>query len=396
MMIEAAREALFAAGIGGETLAGRLLLAAAGDALAASGVFEAVRYELCALLQASESGLRYAIKTLAAAGLVECLAAPRRAGRVRLAVKVGLRVARIDERPVQQQFGFAEEPEARSQEPGEGTAKHANDAKANVSCTFAPCVVPPADAVAQRESAALRREADEAEQTARRNAAVEGGIRGAAGRVSKVWQASDLESLRARWPSLMEAANGDTLARGVHSYSQIPPFPAPLVKQEIPIPEEPGARSQNPAVDSPRVSPPDPGGSVEKRARKGLPHPQGGKIAAYVRKIFARVKIDPRYEWIAYSAALLAVEGPLSEHTLAGCIEGCRGDGGKFVSALKSHLAECDRGRLRQLTLWDERAGVVQLHRFTHLRPTLSFHGIQLPDRATGLVRTAQRTARRA
>lgn len=119
--------------------------------------------------------------------------------------------------------------------------------------------------------------------------------------------------------------------------------------------------------------------------------PQGGKIAAWREKILKGVKIDARYAWTAWSAALLAVEGPISEATLAGCIEGSRGSGGKFVNAVKARLAECDVGKLRQLTLWDEVTRTVQLHRFTHLRPALARHGIQLDDGATRLVRTVRR-----
>lgn len=404
-MIEAARDALYAAGIGRETLAARLLELAA----AAGAELVSERYKLCALLEASDSGLRYALKTLAAAGLIECQRSAR--GLVRFAVRLGARLSVPDVRPTQQALPFAEKFTTEARRHGaEKGVERLGDAASTVDS--APCLrvseVNEDRDKALRSCAALSRDATEGVGDA------PAGLRsgGKKPRVSKVVETSDLESLAARWPSLMEVAD-DPLAREVHSSIPIPPFPPPLAKARYSPGNRDGVHREN-AKERNRerdrtedqsadaltvqagVSPPsrfrDPaGGNVDSHQGQGIPGVQGGKIAAWREKILARVKIDARYGWTAWSAALLAVEGPISEAVLAGCIEGAHGHGGKFVNAVKARLAECDVGKLRQLTLWDDVTRTVQLHRFTHLRPALARHGIQLDDGATRLVRTRQR-----
>lgn len=418
-MIELARDALYAAGIGRGTLAARLLELAVGGASGAAEVFVMERFRLCALLEASESGLRYAIRTLAAAGLVAPVAAPR--GLVRFALRLGLRTHQVDDRPVQRELFAKSSPEVNHGEHGgHGAGGEAEGLVAlpltvdPVSVFSVPSVVnqesePGVVENAQRTVSGLR-SADAQRNCAARSrdvaaqpvpASPTAGGAGKQPRVSKVVEASDLESLTARWPSLMEPA-GDALAREVHSSIPIPPFPPPLAKaryspgnrEDAKVRKREGEETDGSFATS-RFRDPA-GGNVEKSARAGIADPQGGKIAAWREQILRRVKIDARYGWTAWSAALMAVEGPISEAVLAGCIEGAHGHGGKFVNAVKARLAECDVGKLKQLTLWDDVTRTVQLHRFTHLRPALARHGIQLDDGATRLVRTARQTARRA
>lgn len=412
-MNQAARDALYAAGIGGGTLAARLL------EIAAAGGVELVseRYRLCALLEASESGLRYALKTLAAAGLIECQRSAR--GLVRFAVRLGARMHVPETTPVQRTL-FTTEARRHgdaSEEGGEAVGavlvpppRCLRDSVVNplsetgVAAKAQQRLVAQPEVAAQRSCAALSRDVMEAHGDA--PAGLPSG--GKKPRVSKVVETGDLESLAARWPSLMEPES-DPLAREVHSHSSIPPFPPPLAKARYSRgmhhgetePRSGGAGLDPPSGHDPAPCPPcrrgeSAGGNVEKSARAGIADPQGGKIAAWRAKILDGVKIDARYAWTAWSAALLAVEGPISEATLAGCIEGSRGHGGKFVNAVKARLAECDVGQLKQLTLWDDVTRTVQLHRFTHLRPALARHGIQLDDGATRLVRSERREVRRA
>lgn len=399
-MIEAARDALYAAGIGGGTLAARLLeYAAAGGAELVSE-----RYRLCALLEASESGLRYALKTLAAAGLIECQRSAR--GLVRFAVKLGARMHVTDMTPLQRVMPFAETLAGlnHGEHGGHGVEEgRAVGAEAISPSVFSvPSVVKElmghgvamgGGAEAQRESAARKRDATEGVGDAPADLPPVG----EKPRVSEVVAGEEVTAFKALWPHLLMDEPDTALAREVHSSIPIPPFPPPLAKaryspgnrEDAKVRKREGEETDGSFAVS-RCRDPA-GGNVDVHRAAGMAHAQGGKIAAWREQILKRVNIDDRYAWTAWSAALLAVEGPISEATLAGCIEGARGHGGKFVNAVKARLAECDVGKLRQLTLWDDVTRTVQLHRFTHLRPALARHGIQLDDRATRLVRTARR-----
>lgn len=352
----AAREALFAAGIAGDSLAGRLFRLAA----EAGEVFSMARYELVARLAASESGLRYALLRLAGAGLVTWRS-------VRGVLEIVPRL-RLGER---QRELFDQEPNGESQERVERQVvlPERGDQEAVVEKRVESTAPewPPAEkelgaiqagsATAQRESAAQLRRASAlpASPTATQKQETKN-------TPPQVMQGVDVTK---RWRNLCtaEVEDGGELARDAHSYS---PFPPPAAQVDIPS-----------------------GGNVEaKNIRTGVG--RGGAIASLKRKISALVRLDEKYRWVAWSAALLAFDGPLSEHDLATCIEGSRGDGARFVGAIKKRLAdvgERDPEALRRRSLLGPNEKP-RLHRFDYLRPILSAHGIQLSDADTGLVRT--------
>lgn len=369
--------ALFAGGIARDSLAGRLATLAVSEAV--DGAFSMLRYELAARLEASESGLRYALLKLVSAGVAA--AGKCRRGLVTFELTLGAKLHVPSERPVQRELPFAEEErrtggeEERSQE--------------GIAAVAVPVAAGQEDAAkALRECAALSRRVEEK----RREAAAQ------ADRAEKKELCSDAAKalteadLRKLFPALMADKNEET-ARDV-------PFPIP----HSPIPHSESVFTDTPSADVP-------GGNVKERAgaRNGAPpgsqppasslptQPRGGQIADLIRKIRAQVAITPGFEWVASSVALMAFEGPLSEHIVAECVAGCRGNGGKFVNAIKTHLAGVSDAVLDRHTLRDP-DGAPQLHRFPYLRPRLAEHGIQLPDEATGLVRTKTKppTRRRA
>ncbi len=353
-MAERWAEGLFAAGIAGESVAGRLLRLVCEQTEA---VLTMARYELTARLAVSESGLRYALLKLQSAGLMNYRTA-------RGVVSLMASPPRVPRESQRELFG-----EASEETPAGG---------------LLPCPVGVVEAEGRAEAAPARRPAEtelgadegafraadaQRESAARsRRAAAAGLVAPAAhGREEKP-QAIEIAEVMKQFPHLA-AGLADAAACGVHS--PIPHSPPHLVKQDIPS-----------------------GGNVAKRAEGwNGPAPRvgrGGQIAAWKRKITALVKLDPRYPWVAWSAALLAIDGPLSEAVLAGCVEGCHGSGAKFVAAIKRRLAECDVGELSRRTLVDERQRP-RLHRFEYLRPQLAQHGIQLADGDTGLVRSRRR-----
>jgi len=163
----------------------------------------------------------------------------------------------------------------------------------------------------------------------------------------------------------------------------------------IPIPIPIPSPSGEAQLDTPPPAPPADSGNVEARREEGIA--TGGQLVQLAEQVRRRVRLDTAYGWLAWSFALLVVQGPLSEHDLWECLAGSGGNGKAFTGAIKARLHTRDPPTLARFSLLGA-DGSPQLHRFPYLRRALRTYGIELRPEDTqppGHPTPAPRGARR-